>query len=498
MKTLTLLCCLLFPMIAFGQLAIISSSPADGAVNVPLTTTVSFTFNLPLDTTADFSGYPISFAGENPMPYLHVTGISFSPDLITVLLSVVHDSVADYCWIVIGARSQDGHSLSVPFALNYSTTPTHGLHTISGTVSMPGYELPEHFLVAALAGYPFSDYSPGRSATIAHDHGLYTLPYLRDGYYWLLAAADMDSNGVLEEGEPIGCYDPDSNGHADSVVVAGADLQGIDFTIDSLPYVPARFYLQMAESLAATVAPDQELKSIWTHHVEDSVNHEGLSLGWTYEFFSPWLVDSVTYVDIDGHGHIYVQAEAPPNMLTIPSDFLDSPVADSVADQNGGTQFCAQHLVTEWSFDGGTTYTQYYWDPTAIYWHVMFVAHEQGTEIAFHAFVDMITGELLWTGITGVSEGLAGTLPQQYALYQNYPNPFNAITTISYDLPKSAHISLRVFDLLGRQVAVLKDGMMEAGSHRVTFDGSSLASGIYFARLDAGKFSQTKKLMLLK
>jgi hypothetical protein len=57
---------------------------------------------------------------------------------------------------------------------------------------------------------------------------------------------------------------------------------------------------------------------------------------------------------------------------------------------------------------------------------------------------------------------------------------------------------LRVFDLLGCEVAVLKSGFAEAGSHRATFDGSGLASGIYFARLDAGAFSQTKKLVLLK
>lgn len=89
-------------------------------------------------------------------------------------------------------------------------------------------------------------------------------------------------------------------------------------------------------------------------------------------------------------------------------------------------------------------------------------------------------------------------LPRSCQLAQNYPNPFNATTTISYDLPQAGHVSLRLFELLGREVAVLKDGFVEAGSHRVTFDGSNLASGIYFARLDAGKFSQTMKLMLLK
>lgn len=88
--------------------------------------------------------------------------------------------------------------------------------------------------------------------------------------------------------------------------------------------------------------------------------------------------------------------------------------------------------------------------------------------------------------------------PTKLELSPAYPNPFNPSTEIQYDLPKAEHISLRVFDLLGREVAVLKDGFVEAGSHRVMFDGSNLASGIYFARLNAGSFSQTKKLMLLK
>jgi hypothetical protein len=87
--------------------------------------------------------------------------------------------------------------------------------------------------------------------------------------------------------------------------------------------------------------------------------------------------------------------------------------------------------------------------------------------------------------------------PLSYSL-ASYPNPFNPSTTIVYNIPNAEHISLRVLDLLGREVIVLKDDFVEAGSHRVLFDASNLASGIYFARLDAGSFSQTKKLMLLK
>jgi hypothetical protein len=90
------------------------------------------------------------------------------------------------------------------------------------------------------------------------------------------------------------------------------------------------------------------------------------------------------------------------------------------------------------------------------------------------------------------------SVKSSFTLMTCYPNPFNATTTISYDFPRVGRISLQIFDQLGQEVAVLEDGFSEAGTHRLTFDGSALASGIYFARLDAGAFSQTMKLMLLK
>jgi hypothetical protein len=92
---------------------------------------------------------------------------------------------------------------------------------------------------------------------------------------------------------------------------------------------------------------------------------------------------------------------------------------------------------------------------------------------------------------------IGNPVPQQYSL-SAFPNPFNPSTTMVYDLPKAGRVGLRVFDLLGRSVSVLADGFAQAGTHHLTFDGSRLASGIYFARLEAGAFSQTKKLMLLK
>jgi hypothetical protein len=96
------------------------------------------------------------------------------------------------------------------------------------------------------------------------------------------------------------------------------------------------------------------------------------------------------------------------------------------------------------------------------------------------------------------SEPIEVSIPEQYALYPNFPNPFNASTQIVYELPKAGQVSLAIFNLLGEEITSLAKGVQSAGTHTVTFDGASLSSGIYFARLDAGTFSQTRKLMLLK
>jgi hypothetical protein len=89
-------------------------------------------------------------------------------------------------------------------------------------------------------------------------------------------------------------------------------------------------------------------------------------------------------------------------------------------------------------------------------------------------------------------------IPVSFALGQNYPNPFNPVTTITYALPKSVHVQLSIYDVLGREVTTLVNGMEEAGFKSVRFDGSRCASGFYFYRIQAGDFVQTRKLLLIK
>ncbi len=99
--------------------------------------------------------------------------------------------------------------------------------------------------------------------------------------------------------------------------------------------------------------------------------------------------------------------------------------------------------------------------------------------------------------ITGVSNPTA-TIPSEYALLQNYPNPFNPVTKISFDLPKTGLVSLKVFDILGKEVATLVNEVKNPGSYIVDFDGASLSSGVYFYRLETNGFTSVKKMMLIK
>jgi hypothetical protein len=97
-----------------------------------------------------------------------------------------------------------------------------------------------------------------------------------------------------------------------------------------------------------------------------------------------------------------------------------------------------------------------------------------------------------------VGVGRETSTPGEFSLKQNFPNPFNPTTTIQFTLPERSHVRLTVMDLLGRELATIVDGELEAGTHTSVFDGYRFSSGMYFYRLQSGSSVQTKKLVLIK
>ena len=111
---------------------------------------------------------------------------------------------------------------------------------------------------------------------------------------------------------------------------------------------------------------------------------------------------------------------------------------------------------------------------------------------------DIWANVLDWNNPVGIIEKELSQRPSEFNLMQNYPNPFNPITTIEFDLPSNSEVTLKIFNLLGEEIAILLSASLLSGSHSVQWDASKYASGIYLYKLQAGNYVETKKMVLMK
>ena len=152
------------------------------------------------------------------------------------------------------------------------------------------------------------------------------------------------------------------------------------------------------------------------------------------------------------------------------------------------------------TFEGITVNQVYYEDSTAVEATYTFTNESEVVLSVDAAFSETLvaTGNAEVT-LTRRSVGLDEVLglPVSHRLSQNYPNPFNPTTTISYDLPAASDVTLTVVDLLGRTIRELASGTQPAGTYQLSFDASGLPSGVYFYRLQAGDYSQTKRMVVV-
>ncbi|MCX6170102.1 MAG: T9SS type A sorting domain-containing protein [Ignavibacteriales bacterium] len=115
--------------------------------------------------------------------------------------------------------------------------------------------------------------------------------------------------------------------------------------------------------------------------------------------------------------------------------------------------------------------------------------------------IDAANNDFLATSFdinVGLTDVTSDPIPNEFSLYQNFPNPFNPSTKIKYELPQNAFIQLKIFDMLGREVKTILSGEQTAGFYEIEFDAKEIPSGIYFYRIEAGEFTQTKKMILMK
>jgi hypothetical protein len=101
-------------------------------------------------------------------------------------------------------------------------------------------------------------------------------------------------------------------------------------------------------------------------------------------------------------------------------------------------------------------------------------------------------------GIGTAVNDVNGSMPQAFSLDQNYPNPFNPSTTIRFSIPKAGYATLKVYNILGEEIAILLNGYTTSGTYEVQFNAANLASGVYFYSINAGEFHEVKKMVLMK
>jgi hypothetical protein len=128
------------------------------------------------------------------------------------------------------------------------------------------------------------------------------------------------------------------------------------------------------------------------------------------------------------------------------------------------------------------------WKDTSVY-TVAFVQNDNNKEV-----LNVGKGSTTVTGVSNINS----EVPSAFSLSQNYPNPFNPTTNINFSIPKSAFVTLRVYDMLGREVSSLVNTQMQAGNYTADWNAMDASSGIYFYTITAGDFKETKKMMLIK
>ena len=167
---------------------------------------------------------------------------------------------------------------------------------------------------------------------------------------------------------------------------------------------------------------------------------------------------------------------------------------DSDSSAVGGGAWTQSNQTTSWTqFEVPIYYTPGSPDPvqTAIY---IGISDSSGGQIDIGSFA--LIDHLSFTGPSSVEQ--LSSLPNDFTLKQNYPNPFNPSTKIEYSIPEASYVQLKVYDILGNEAATLVNEEQSAGTYRADFIASNLASGLYIAKLQAGNYTKTIKMTLLK
>lgn len=528
---LTLAC--LAPLAAAQDFRVTSTTPADGAVNVPLETTLTFAFTREVALNNMWGNVlQVDPPRAIDLGLLTIGDVNTGQtDLITY--EVTHQPSTDYIWFLYGMRSQNDQRLP-PTLVRYTTGASLGTRSVRGTVTDAvaskrapavtagiidwnrgrgtprvrtalGTPLPrperlsqegrsvrprqlssgDAYVLLTDGNIFESDEWAVRAAAVTEAGGAFTVPYVRDGRYWPFVVKDLDERG--SPFEALGFYDPDGDGQPDAVDVSGADVAGIDLALFSFAPATAANRMDRAVELALDEAADNQLKQITSL----AVNDEGTSLTWRFDFYSPSRVQTtsvtlnglVAGVDVEDGGDLLA------GMRTVPA-YVDSDAALITAFAGGGDAFLEANSDADITITmtGGNLYWRSAVANDAFVWLVQYLALGDDGVSTLDVLVDMESGDVY------TSTEAPEAVPAPAAL-DVFPAPASDHATIAFALDHAADVRLEVFDILGRRVATLRDAWLPAGRYVSVWDASTSAPGTYLVRLRTGPTIRTGTIL---
>ncbi len=502
----------LIPVFLAAQVTVVSTVPANNAKNVPLASTLSVTFSEAIDTVF----METNSNGDSRFSNIDsVIGHWYSADAKTMYAKAVLKANQAYFIAFIYVKTKSGALLAAPFVSYFTTATDFPPFSVSGTVLSGSTGVsPEGSMVALSSENFMNQKSDGPPPFVGwanvNSNGTYSIPNMVNGVYWPLAVKDVNHDGKID---PNGGSDVIAAG--DSIVISGSSVTNCTLTFMNFTPTMLHESIADAETLAMKNLPsDRVLRRVSGYDVDTL----GRCSGWEFIYsvngntmgkaVRAGNMDNKVY-DIDNNYFSWVKLMKP--IVTLKSAATSATVI-TAAENAGGKAFRKLPVPpgAEMRVELSINDAKYGWfggmpggyDTSKIYWNVAYVHNIQVTNDSsnwvngVYFLCDLITGAVLQSRTMGVPED--GIAPAAYVLGQNYPNPFNPATTIGFTLPSANMTTLKIYDLLGREVATLINEKKDAGVYTVPFNASAMTSGVYFYQLRSGSFIETKKMMLVK